>query len=121
MLACHGGASIGNEMPPCRRRCSRTAFFTPMKEQTMQTTSRDSIYTRITNRIVAALENGVVPWQKPWISQPHRNAVSQRPYRGINVLQLELTAQEQGYRSSAWLTFRQAKELGGYVRQGEHG
>jgi antirestriction protein ArdC len=86
---------------------------------------RTDIYTRITNRIVADLENGVRPWQKPWtaehaagrISRPLRhNAV---PYRGINVLNLWCEAEERGFANPYWLTYKQAQEIGGQVRKGE--
>jgi antirestriction factor ArdC-like protein len=58
-----------------------------------------SIYETITARIVAALEAGVVPWQRPWRSVAHHNAVTARPYSGVNVLLLGLTALERGYES----------------------
>jgi len=43
--------------------------------------------------------------------------VNGRPYRGYNVLRL----QHRGYDDPRWLTFNQAKNLGGYVRKGERG
>ena len=55
--------------------------------------SRD-IYQEVTDRIVAALEDGVAPWVRPWRSLGAdgelRNAVSGRPYHGVNVLLLNL-------------------------------
>jgi antirestriction protein ArdC len=85
----------------------------------MSTATNESIYSRITTRVIQALERGVVPWKKEWISGEHRSAESSRPYRGINQLVLELTALEKGYRSPRWLTYLQAKKLGGSVRHGE--
>jgi antirestriction protein ArdC len=88
---------------------------------------RKDVYAEVTARIVAQLENGVRPWHQPWqaghpagsVSRPLRhNAV---PYRGVNVIVLWLTAVERGYASPFWLTFNQAKELGGMVRKGEKG
>src|SRR5436309_15260348 len=49
------------------------------------------------------------------------NASSKRPYRGVNVVLLALEAQTRGYPLNRWLTYRQAAELGGKVRKGEHG
>ena len=46
--------------------------------------------------------------------------MSNRPYSGCNVVLLWL-AQAVGYRSPRYLTFKQALELGGNVRKGEHG
>jgi antirestriction protein ArdC len=85
----------------------------------MPTTSSPSIYASITDRIVAALESGVLPWHRPWRSELPCNAVSGNVYRGINSFVLNLAALEHHYESSKWLTFRQAQLLGGYVRKGE--
>ena len=82
------------------------------------------LYAEVTNRIVAALEAGVTPWIRPWtvdFDPVPINAVSRRTYRGINAMLLTLEAQTCGYRRNAWLTYRQAKELGAQVRAGESG
>lgn len=78
-----------------------------------------NVYEIITDRIVALLEGGVVPWRKPWTDGHHqpRNLVSKKLYRGVNVLVLS----HSGHSSPWWLTFKQAKELGGYVRRGQKG
>jgi len=88
---------------------------------------RKNVYTRVTDKIVADLERGVRPWMKPWSGEhagmrggfPLRHCGT--PYRGINILLLWSEAMERGYASAKWMTFRQAKELGGHVRKGEHG
>jgi len=74
-------------------------------------------YERITERIVALLEQGTVPWHKPWKVNTGlpRNLVSKKPYRGINVFLL----MAMSYESPHWLTFRQAIQLGGNVKKGE--
>jgi antirestriction protein ArdC len=74
------------------------------------------VYSIITERIIEKLEQGTIPWHKPWrsIGAP-RNLVSKKLYRGINVWLL--TA--QGYTSPHWATIRQINELGGQVRKGE--
>ena len=76
-----------------------------------------TIYDQITERIIALLEKGTVPWRKPWKAQTGlpRNLVTKKLYRGINVLLLHA----MHYESPYWLTFRQALELGGHVRKGE--
>ncbi len=78
----------------------------------------DAIYAEITDRIVAALKRGVAPWQRQWVgsSLPH-NLFSGRAYHGVNVLLLTATE----YPDPRWITFVQAKNLGGKVRRGEHG
>lgn len=74
-------------------------------------------YDRITDRIIALLEQGTVPWHKPWQAKTGwpRNYVSKKPYRGINVFLLHAMSYESPY----WLTFLQVTELGGIVRKGE--
>lgn len=75
------------------------------------------IYDQITERIIALLEQGTIPWHKPWKARTGlpRNLLTKKPYRGINVFLL-LT---MSYESPYWLTFRQALQLGGSVRKGE--
>lgn len=84
-------------------------------------TARRDPYAEVTARIIAALERGTVPWRHPWRSRGLRNAVSNRPYRGINLLMLGITALEHGYDDPRWLTYRQAERLNGHVRRGERG
>ena len=78
-------------------------------------------YQAITDRIIAALERGTVPWRTPWRARGHRNALSGRPYRGINLLVLAITSLERGFDDPRWLTYRQAAARGGHVRRGERG
>ena len=75
-----------------------------------------SIYEAVTSRIVDALARGVVPWRRPWKdSLPPSNAISKRPYRGVNLFLLGLAR----FSDHRWLTVRQANELGGTVKRGE--
>jgi antirestriction protein ArdC len=74
------------------------------------------IYAMVTDKIINLLENGVVPWRRPWTSAGMpRNLVSKKPYRGVNVFLLSASK----YISPFWLTMRQANELGGHIRKGE--
>ncbi|WP_112875111.1 ArdC family protein [Paracoccus endophyticus] len=90
--------------------------------------SRTSIYDDITNKIIAELEEGRLPWVQPWgtsaakasLAVP-RNAATSRQYSGINILILWGAVVQNGYPSQHWLTFRQALSLGGNVRKGERG
>src|SRR2546427_282662 len=74
-------------------------------------------YDRITDRITALLQEGTVPWHKPWKAKTGwpRNYVSKKQYRGINVFLLHAMS----YESPHWLTLRQANQLGGTVKKGE--
>jgi antirestriction protein ArdC len=88
---------------------------------------RVDLYDEVTARIIAELEAGRVPWVQPWggaacagPSLP-RNALTGRPYSGVNVLLLWGAVIGGGYPSQSWLTFRQAREAGGCVIKGERG
>jgi antirestriction protein ArdC len=88
-------------------------------------TPKPDIYSRITDRIVAQLEAGVRPWQKPWNSEHAAGRITRplrshgEPYRGINVLVLWDAAEQAGYSCPIWLTFKQAIDFGGNVKKGE--
>lgn len=77
-----------------------------------------NIRSQITSQIVAALEAGVPPWRKPWKNDPccgsPLNAITKRPYRGVNVLLLNLS----GHGSRYFATFKQWNQLGGRVKRG---
>src|ERR1700720_4417747 len=76
------------------------------------------IYAIVTEKIINLLESGVVPWRRPWTSTGlPRNLVSKKPYRGVNYFLLSATK----YVSPFLVSFRQANQLGGQVRKGEHG
>jgi antirestriction protein ArdC len=74
------------------------------------------VYQKITDIIIEKLEQGIVPWHRPWNSfgEPI-NLVTKRPYRGINVFLLLCL----GYELPYFLTFKQAKKLGGTIKKGE--
>lgn len=85
------------------------------------------VYQTITDQIIAHLEKGVRPWMMPWSVEQVGGTVRRplratgEPYQGINILVLWARAIEQGYAAPMWMTYRQAKELGGQVRKGEKG
>ncbi|MBI3464959.1 MAG: DUF1738 domain-containing protein [Planctomycetes bacterium] len=82
------------------------------------------IYSRVTNQIIEAIEQGTQRCRLPWhitgapIFQP-TNALSKRGYRGVNLLSLWAIAQAKHYASGLWGTYRQWAQLGAQVRQGE--
>ena len=89
---------------------------------------RASLYTEITDKIVAELEAGRIPWVQPWgteaikapLAMP-RNASTDRRYSGVSILILWGAIIERGFTNQSWVTFRQALSLGGNVRKGERG
>lgn len=76
-------------------------------------------YEKVTETIIAALEEGNVIWQKPWKSLKPCNAITGKPYRGINPFLLHLGG--MNYSDHRWVTYKQALELGGNVKKGEKG
>jgi len=94
---------------------------------TQKSPTRPDVYSRITDKIIADLEQGTRTWMRPWnaehaagrITRPLRhNGI---PYKGINVVMLWSASVLKGFACPLWLTFKQAQELGGNVRKGEHG
>jgi antirestriction protein ArdC len=85
------------------------------------------VYSKITDRIIADLEQGVRPWMRPWSAEHAAGKITRPlrhngiPYNGINVVMLWSASVVKGYSCPLWLTFKQALELGGNVREGEHG
>jgi len=86
--------------------------------------SQTQIRQEITNKIVDGLKNGVIPWRKPWRSIPDpvrtpTNFVTCQPYRGINVLSLQLAGQVNQYPTSLWASYNQFRNAGCQVRKSE--
>jgi len=77
------------------------------------------IYSLVNDRILAALEKGIVPWKRPWSGRLPTNYDSGKEYRGVNILTLGITEMVHGYSSPYWLTFRQAQKHAGHIRKGE--
>ncbi|MFZ5676705.1 MAG: ArdC family protein [Pseudomonadota bacterium] len=93
-----------------------------------QSVSRNDLYREVTEKIIAELEQGTVPWVRPWrsggegpsLSLP-KNGLTAKTYSGINILLLWEALTSRGFACCHWLTFKQALELGGAVRKGEKG
>jgi antirestriction protein ArdC len=87
---------------------------------------KPSLYQEVTDKIIADLEQGRVPWVQPWgrakagLGLPS-NAATGRHYSGVNILILWGAVIEREFPSQQWLTFRQTLDWGGAVRKGERG
>src|SRR3954463_4793354 len=85
---------------------------------------RRDVYATITSQIIRAIENGVGNWRMPWhtsgrFASSPINVTSRKPYRGINTVCLWAAAEEKGYESGEWGTYKQWQERGAQVRRGE--
>lgn len=93
-------------------------------DTTMTGKTRNQVYDIVTEKVIAALESGNAPWSRPWTVEglSPANLVSKRAYRGVNVFLLAVRGMELGVEVTPWwLTYNQAKEMGGNVRKGEKG
>lgn len=82
------------------------------------------MYEEITNKIIEGLEQGIVPWERPWTGSRYyspTSAASGKSYGGLNNMYLSMISQMQGYKSNQWVTYNQAIKLGGKVREHEKG
>ena len=85
---------------------------------------RPDVQQAITDRIVATIEAGAGEFQMPWhrSSQPltrPRNAHTGKLYRGVNILNLWIAAEAQGFSTATWATYKQWQERGAQVRGGQ--
>ena len=71
-----------------------------------------NVYEMVTERIIKQLEQGTIPWQKPWtgVRSGAFNRVSKKPYSLINQAILE--------KPGEYATFKQWKDLGGHIKKG---
>lgn len=108
---------------PTPQWCAAIRKSTAASQQRGGVVKRD-LYTEVSSRIIAELERGAAPWVKPWSATAGQNipqnAMTSRPYSGCNVVLLWL-AHSRGWAAPRFLTYKQATEIGGNVRKGEHG
>ena len=69
----------------------------------------------VTEKVIALLEKGTVPWKQPWVGGAPTNLISGKKYRGVNAMLLSIL----GYSQNYYLTPKQLKELGGAVKAQE--
>lgn len=101
---------------------------TQQEPQTEKSFTRKDLYQEVTDTIVAQLEKGVVPWQKPWQSDKEdysfcipKNISSGHDYRGINIVLLWAAAQKKEFKSNEWATYKQWKFQDEAIRKDEKG
>lgn len=73
----------------------------------------------MSQRFLESLNEGQIPWYACWQEDRPRNALNDKPYRGVNAIYLSYVAREKGYADPRWCTYRQAQEQGWQVRKGE--
>lgn len=74
----------------------------------------------IAERVIEQLQQGTAPWVRPWEPGERRapyNPTTNKPYRGMNSLWLEM----QGCGDPRWMTYKQASADGAQVIKGSKG
>jgi antirestriction protein ArdC len=74
------------------------------------------VFEVVTNQILKQLNEGIIPWRRPWTSNGPTSYATNKEYQGINTILLQ-----SNYESPYWITFRQAQKMGGAIRAGEKG
>ena len=74
------------------------------------------VFKVVTDQILAQLNEGIIPWRRPWTSNGPTSYATNKEYQGINTLLLQ-----SNYESPYWLTFLQTQKMGGSIRAGEKG
>jgi antirestriction protein ArdC len=75
----------------------------------------NKVHEIVTEKILNALGNGIIPWRKPWQSKLPCNFESKRTYSGINLFLLALSP----FACPYWLTLKQISKMGGKLIKGE--
>ncbi len=95
-----------------------------MPASTKDRAEHRDIHAEITAKLIAAIEadpgRPSMPWRRS--STPlfmPENALTKKPYNGINIVSLWVSAEAQSYAAPIWATYRQWAELGAQVRKGE--
>lgn len=82
--------------------------------------SNAEVYQAVTDRMIAALKMGTVPWRQPWTAASGGRPMRMNngdPYLGINVLLLGLTSLERGYNSPWWGSYDEIARRSGMVKR----
>jgi antirestriction protein ArdC len=100
--------------------------YKPLKDDDTSTKARVDVHEAITAKIVSAIEAGAgefqMPWHRPGVAFTiPKNALTEKQYRGSNILSLWIDADAKKFEHQTWATFKQWQELGAQVRKGEKG
>ena len=88
---------------------------------------KQDIYTRVTQKIITDLEQGERTWMKPWSADRLANRITKpvrytgESYQGLNIILLWAASVARCFTANQWMTFNQAKQLGGQVAKGSRG
>lgn len=82
-----------------------------MTKTNAKTSEKVNVYQMVTDRVIAQMQQGIIPWHQPWTGMGGAvNYVTRKPYSFLNQLLLG--------RDGEWMTFKQVKQMGGAVKKG---
>lgn len=88
---------------------------------TIEKRSKNKTREQLAEMFIKSLDEQKLPWHAVWNTHPQQNAVSAKPYRGINAFLLSMVAAAFGYEDPRWCTFNQAKKKGWSIKKGAKG
>lgn len=88
---------------------------------TIEKRSKNKTREQLAEMFIKSLDEQKLPWYAVWNTHPQQNAVSAKPYRGINAFLLSMVAAAFGYEDPRWCTFNQAKKKGWSIKKGAKG
>lgn len=88
---------------------------------TIEKRSKNKTREQLAEMFIKSLDEQKLPWYAVWNTHPQQNAVSAKPYRGINAFLLSMVAAAFGYEDPHWCTFNQAKKKGWSIKKGAKG
>lgn len=88
---------------------------------TIEKRSKNKTREQLAEMFIKSLDEQKLPWYAVWNTHPQQNAVSAKPYRGINAFLLSMVASAFGYEDPRWCTFNQAKKKGWSIKKGAKG
>ncbi|MCB9233958.1 MAG: DUF1738 domain-containing protein [Bacteroidia bacterium] len=90
----------------------------------MKNKKSKNLYDEVTEIIIELLSSHLGSWNKPWVQigadgERAHNALSLRPYSGINQFLLSFKAVKEAFPTNAWMTFAQVRGEGGTIKKGQ--
>lgn len=125
-------APLQSSINPDTSQASIEALSLPEVSLDQDVSSSDKAKQKVYDALIEKLTklgNSITPWRKPFKdgfeftggSGIPRNPSSKRLYSGFNSFWLKIAAMSEDYTDSRWMTYNQAKDMGGQVRKGEKG
>ena len=97
---------------------TKDSIMLDSNNDTLKDLNLSDVRKELLSKLMSAMENGSYEWMRTWATTLPKNAVSGKPYNGVNNLLLSLISEERGYKDSRWLTFNQIKSHNWKLKKG---